>query len=158
MARGDLTTETGNKGHWEGQGWWEGVVPLSSLGGENNWGSPRGVGVGSAGVLARSSREGPGNTSALSHHHLPSQLLRGWMAPSCTAPHPQIPLLPLQGSLIAERKVQLLQMNPLPSRDSCCEEQEQQRGMELPPWPGIEQQDGRTDRQTGSQPSFASAG
>lgn len=72
MARGDLTMETGNEGHWEG--WWDGVVSPSSPGGESELGSPRGVGVGSSGVLALSSRQGPGNTPALSHH-LPSQLL-----------------------------------------------------------------------------------
>lgn len=93
VARGDLTMETGNEGHWEGQGWWEAVVPLRSPGGKRGWGSPRNVGVGSNGILALGSRQGTENTSALSHHQLPSQLLRGWMAPSCAAPHPQIPLL-----------------------------------------------------------------
>lgn len=70
---------------------WEGVVSLSSPGGESGSGSPRAVGAGSDGVLALS-RHGPGNTSAPSHHRLPSQL-QGWMAPSCIAPHPQIPFL-----------------------------------------------------------------
>lgn len=49
------------------------------------------------------------------------------------------------------RMLQLVQKMPLPSRESCCEEQEQRCGMELPPCPGIEQQDGRRDRQTDKQ-------
>lgn len=89
VAHGDLTMETGNEGHWEGQAVL--VVPPSSPG-EQKLGVPKGCGGRQRWCFGSEEHTGPWEHSALSHHHLPSQL-RAWMAPSCSPPHPQILLL-----------------------------------------------------------------